>query len=298
MSATSTKHALENLKPTDLPTPPQAEIRIVQACSDDNVTSKELATLISSDPVITAELLRMVNSAFYGLSREVSTINHAVTILGQRALRNLALCLSLRDALKDDYIHGFKIEEYWEDALRRAVAARFLGKLSKLDHDECFTIGLLQDFGMLAVFHTQPELNNLWVSYRKLDPEARYKRELEDFGITHDKAGLMLGCAWELPQELISAMAYHHHGDYKNMKPQDLAYCKIALCSDWIASIFTAEDKASTLKNCKKLLKNIFKLSGSDCDDMLMTVADEVTEAAQALGLNVPATVKYEDVMR
>jgi len=298
MSVAKTQHALENLKPTDLPTPPQAEIRIVQACSDENVTSKQLATLISSDPVITAELLRMVNSAFYGLSREVSTINHAVTILGQRALRNLALCLSVRDALKDDYIHGFKIEEYWEDALRRAVTARALGKIAKLDHDECFTIGLLQDFGMLAVFHTQPELSHLWEAYRKIDPEQRYKLEQKDFGITHDKAGLMLGCAWELPQELISAMAYHHHGDYKNMKPQDLAYCKIALCADWVAAVFTAEEKADTLKSCKKLLKNIFKISEDDSDSLLSSIADEVSEAAKALGLNVPSSIKYEDVMR
>ncbi len=297
MSAASTLHTLENLKPTDLPTPPQAEIRIVQACSDENVTSKELTALISSDPVITAELLRMVNSAFYGLSREVSTINHAVTILGQRALRNLALCLSVRDALKDDYLCNFNIEEYWEDALRRAIAARFLGQTAKLDHDECFTIGLLQDFGMLAVFHTQPDSSNLWETYRKLDPEARYKKEQKDFGVSHDKAGLMLGSAWELPQELISAMAYHHHGDYKNMKPQDLAYCKIALCSDWVAAVFTAEDKVGTLKSCKKLLKNIFKISEKDCDDMLTQVADDVEEAAKALGLNVPPSVKYEDVM-
>ena len=95
----------------------------------------------------------------------------------------------------------------------------------------------------------------------------------------------------------MGAMSYHHHGDYKNMKPQDLAYCKIALCSDWVAAVFTAEDKTGTLKNCKKLLRNIFKISNKDCDDMLTQVADDVAEAAKTLGLNVPSTIKYEDVM-
>ena len=290
--------SLQGIKPTDLPSPPQAEIRIVQACSDGNVTSKQLAALISSDPVITAELLRIVNSAFYGLSREVHTINHAVTILGQRALRNLALCLSVRDALKADYTQGFNVEEYWEDALRRAVSARLLGKRAKLDHDECFTIGLLQDLGLLAVFHTLKDGNSQWEHFRKLDPETRYKEEKKVFGITHDNAGLMLGCAWDLPQELITAIAYHHHGNYKEMKPQDLAYCKISLCADWMSSVFTSADKKKSLTSCKKLLRNILKISNDECDEMLSIVATEVGEAAKALGLNVVTKINYEDVMR
>ncbi len=117
-SSSNTAPVTIGIKPTDLPAPPQAEIQIAKACADPDVTSQQLAKLIGSDPVLTAELLRIVNSPFYGVQREISTIAHAVTILGQRALRNLALCLSVRDAMKPESVVGLDLLSYWEDGLR------------------------------------------------------------------------------------------------------------------------------------------------------------------------------------
>ena len=159
---------LKTIQPSDLPAPPEATARIVRACSDSDVGAHQLARIVSSDPVLTAEILRTVNSAFFGLSRPVKSAAQAVTVMGNRALRNLALCLAVRDAVKPGSIHDFDIMDYWEDALRRAVAARCLSHDVGVDPDEAFTIGLLQDFGMLALLYAQPHKGSVWHGLSRL----------------------------------------------------------------------------------------------------------------------------------
>lgn len=150
------------VRPSDLPAPPKDAIRIVQACSRAGIDSRDLGQIVANDPVLTAELLRVANSAFFGLVSQVKSVARAVTVLGNRALRNLVLCISMRDALRADSIRGFDIDAYWEDALRRAVSARSLAALAGLDADECFTVGLLQDFGLLVMLYLMPDQVERW----------------------------------------------------------------------------------------------------------------------------------------
>jgi HD-like signal output (HDOD) protein len=85
--------SLSNLKPSDLPTPPEAALQIMRACSREEVSQKEVSDLVSKDPVITMELLRIVNTPLFGMPKKVKSISHAVNLIGRRALRNMALCM-------------------------------------------------------------------------------------------------------------------------------------------------------------------------------------------------------------
>jgi sigma-B regulation protein RsbU (phosphoserine phosphatase) len=98
----------------------------MRACSRDDCSNADLGTLAARDSALTAETLRIVNSAWFGFREEVRTVAHAAVILGQRALRNLVLCIAVRDALKGTQIANFDTEQFAEDCLRRAVAARVL----------------------------------------------------------------------------------------------------------------------------------------------------------------------------
>ena len=100
------------VRPSDLPAPPKDAIRIVQACANRRIDSRDLAQLVANDPVLTAELLRVANSAFFGLVSQVKSVARAVTVLGNRALRNVVLCIAMRDALRKDSIPGFDIDAY------------------------------------------------------------------------------------------------------------------------------------------------------------------------------------------
>ncbi|MFT5429951.1 MAG: diguanylate cyclase (GGDEF)-like protein [Myxococcota bacterium] len=294
----STKVRIKSLKPSDLPAPPQAAARIIQACSDSDISAQQLAKIVASDPVLTAELLRTVNSAFFGLSREVKTAGHAVTVLGNRALRNLALCLAVRDALGPESIPGFDMTDFWEDALRRAVAAKILGKAVGFDPDEAFTIGLLQDFGMLALLCAVPSKSHLFTAMRQMMPEDRRQHEQQHFGITHDKVGLMLARKWALPAGLALPMACHHSLDAEGLPEHHRMACRIALCADLMSAVFSAEDKKTALERCRVVVGDQTSLPVEKIDALLDAIPSNVEDAAQSLGLRVQEQCDFEHIMR
>lgn len=287
------------IKPSDLPRPPKAALRVVQACANPEVTARELTSLVSADPGLTAELLRLVNSAYFGFAREIGSIPRAIAIIGQRALRNQVLCLAVRDALRASTIPGLDTASYMDDTLRRAVSARCLGEVSGLDLDECFTLGLLQDFGMLALFYAQPQQAGNWPALRLLNPEQRHAREAAEFGITHDRVGLDLARAWQLPEELARAVAGHHGGESQpasGTEPSPLT-C-VARAADWMTAVFSAEDKAAALKGCKSVLEACYQMDGAACEGLLEQVGSTLDEAAKGLGMRVSAAVSFDEVMR
>jgi phosphoserine phosphatase RsbU/P len=286
------------VRPSDLPAPPKDAIRIVQACSRNGIDSRDLAGIVANDPLLTAELLRVANSAFFGLVSQVRSVARAVTVLGNRALRNLVLCISMRDALRADSIPGFDIDAYWEDALRRAVSARCLAPLAGLDADECFTAGLLQDFGMLVMLYLKPEQVGHWEQLAVADPEARRDLELDLFQTTHDEVGLTLATSWDLPPDLAAAMGYHHDGPPADATPQDIILCRVAACADWMAAVYRSDDKRLAIQRARSLLKENFDAEPEQTDYLLQSVSESLAEAASAMGMRVGEQVQFESVMR
>lgn len=284
------------LKPTDLPAPPQEAIGIVHACSKPDITSKRLAELVTHNAVLTAELLRIVNSAFFGFRAKATSAAHAVTLLGQRALRNLALCVAMRDALRADAIPGLDMAEYWEQALRRAVAARCLARAAGLNAEDGFTAGLLQDFGLLVMLFVEPDRAGDWPELSRADPEERHALEQTLFGATHDRIGATLAAAWELPKELREVME-RHHSPLLTAHAED-ALCRVAHCADWMAAVFTAGDKRPVIRRCRQLLAEQFGLAAERADDLLDEVSQELGAAGAALGLHVGAQLALADVLR
>ena len=106
-----------------------------------------------------------------------------MSILGNRALRNYVLCIAVREALSADALHGNDTVPFWWASLHRGVAARMLGEQRGLDVGQCFTVGLLLDIGLAALFHTRPDLAGEWEDFLRADPDARLRREQETFGI-------------------------------------------------------------------------------------------------------------------
>jgi serine phosphatase RsbU (regulator of sigma subunit) len=286
------------VRPSDLPAPPKDAIRIVQACANRRIDSRDLAQLVANDPVLTAELLRVANSAFFGLVSQVKSVARAVTVLGNRALRNVVLCISMRDALRKDSIPGFDIDAYWEDALWRAVSARSLAGLAHLDADECFTAGLLQDFGLLVMLYLKPEQVQHWDLLASATPESRRDLEIDLFQCAHDEVGLTLATSWGLPPDLALAMGYHHDGPPQDAEVQDIQLCKVAACADWMAAVYRCGNKRVAVQRARDLLKEHFEASPEQVDYLLQKVTESVSEAATAMGMRVGEQLPFEEVLR
>ncbi len=283
--------------PADLPSPSPAVLQIIRACSRQEITSRQLSRLVSMDAVLTAALLRIVNSAYFGFAEKIKTIPHAVTIIGTRSLRNLVLCISVRDALRAKTIPGFDRAAYTDDVLRRAVCARCLGTTQGLDGDECFTLGLLQDFGLLALCYVLPEHAGRYAELRCASPEGRYHLETNYFGTTHDRVGQALASAWGLPEEFATAIGCHHWSEMQNSSPER-KLARIALCADWMTAVFTATAKHATLADCQQHLQASFGMDATACEQLLERASELVEQAAADLGMHLHEHISFEHVMR
>jgi serine phosphatase RsbU (regulator of sigma subunit) len=285
-----------NINPSDLPSPPQATLNIVHACADESVSNKQLSELVISDLTLTAELLRLVNSSFFALGTEVSSINKAINIIGHRTLRNMALCIAVRDAINSDIFADFDTDSYWRDSLLRAVSARHIGSNLKFDADDCFTAGLLQDFGIMVLFHLNTDKMQQWSSLRVKTPQERYQAEHEMFGYTHDQVMEVLGKIWSLPNDLTDAISNHHNCvESENSKPQ---LCNILHCADWIAAIFSSENNSDVLAESMEIIENLLHMPSAEVDELLKKIPEQVTQASNALGLHIKVDLDFENVMR
>ena len=289
---------MQGLKPSDLPTPPQAAILIMRACTRDRADSKELGKLASNDPVLTTELLRVVNTAFFGsVSNQITSIPRTVTVLGQRTLRNLTLCVAVRDSVKEGSIPGFNVAQFWEDSIRRAVAARIVGQKLNIDHEECFTAGLLQDFGLLALYYVYPEKAESWLQLRELDPDCRLQAEQDLFGTTHNEVGNLLAETWALPEAIATAISEHHATEHLHPN-QEHRVATVLHCADWINSIFISKDRNAVFQKATHISTELLSITPQHLEELLETIPIEVTAAGQALGLNITKQEEFIQILK
>ena len=148
---------LDRLKSSpQLPTLPAIAIQVLELTRKENVNITEIADLIANDPALSTKILKTVNSPFYGLPKQVSTISHALVILGLQAVKTLALGFSLLTNLKSDSgggtEGGFDYLQFWKRSIYSAVAGKLLArKLSIVQQEEAFLCGLLADIGILVL---------------------------------------------------------------------------------------------------------------------------------------------------
>jgi len=186
-----------------LPTLPHILLRTIELCSRPDKGLKEIAGLISQDPALSERVLRLVNSAYFGLKQKISTIAEGLLLLGQDAVKNIAISSSVYQVFQGPPArHGLNLKNFWWHSLRCAVTARLLAvKTAYPSADEAFLAGLLHDIGKIL----------LWSSFRKEYSAAGTLPAVErHLGLTHAEAGAWLVGRWELASFLADAVRYHH----------------------------------------------------------------------------------------
>jgi len=284
-----------DLKPSDLPSPPEAALRIVRACSQGDVANAELSRIAGSDPVLTAELLRVANSSFFGVGHEIRSLTRAITVLGHATLRNLALCLAVRESVRSAAA-GIGGDAFWEDALIRGAGARLTGQSQRLNPDECFTAGILQDFGMYVMLHLNPARAAGWEEIRVLDPDARRAVEYQWFGAAHDDVNRLLAHAWDLPPELGRALGSHHHCDDDDVIDTS-TLARVLYLADWMAAVFRGRDKGGAIRRYREIAERYFGCGERTAGEWLAAVPVQVDAAARALGLALPSDLDFDRVL-
>jgi len=192
-----------------LPTLPAVLSRIMATTADPNASALDLSRHVASDQSLTATLLKLVNSAYYGHYRQIDSITTAIVMLGFHEVRNLALAATAFRTFPKGH-PDFDRSQLWRHSLATAMAAESLSKMVSAPTGGCFVSGLLHDIGKVALDVVHPRLFR--DAAHQARAEARFIREteLEVLGLTHAEAGGILAERWDLPHAVVEAVRYHH----------------------------------------------------------------------------------------
>ena len=195
----------------DLPTFPLVIRKLMEVAEDSRSSSRDLAQVMETDQGLCTKVLRLVNSAFYSFSKPVSSLQHAVTLLGYNSIRSLAMSVSVKGIFQDK--SDFGQEPFWEHSLVTAIGAKLLGEKNGFPFkDDLFTAGLLHDIGILLEARYFPEeLSRVVEAVRT--GRTFVEAELETLGVAHTRIGAWLAERWNLPSGLREPIGRHHDSD-------------------------------------------------------------------------------------
>ncbi len=194
------------------PALPSIVSKVLAITADPESSANNLMEAILPDQSMCAAILKVANSAFYGLPREISTIEKAIVVLGQEEIRNIIIGKAIFSSfpkMKEE--HRAQIALFWEHAFTCGLAAKIMAPQFGLSSSELFIAGLIHDIGKLAMLMTFPDsyplLHDLSTQY--CSPGTA--EEKADFSISHDMVGLQLADRWLLPRQLVMAIGFHHN---------------------------------------------------------------------------------------
>jgi putative nucleotidyltransferase with HDIG domain len=185
--------------------------RAIQLAEDERSAAMDLATVLSSDQALTARLLRLSNSAYYGYARRISNVREAVILLGMRTVRSVAITSGIIDAMRVPDAGSFQQDLFWAHSVCVGLVAETIARETKAARPEdAFTAGVLHDVGKLAMIITEPERFAEVLDLTEHENMRYRDAEYAVFGVTHQQVGGRLAERWKFPEALVNAVKSHH----------------------------------------------------------------------------------------
>ncbi len=197
----------------ELPPLPAVAARVMGMADEERTSAMDLAQVLATDQALTAKLIRISNSAYYGFARRVSTVREAVVMLGFKQVRQVAVGASLMSTFKQQQRPDdpFNIDLFWGHSVAVAVTAEALTKKTRVARPEDgFTAGILHDIGRLVLRQTMPDEFYEAVRMACNTGMPLHLAEIKLTGYAHDDVGGALGERWKFPPHLIDAVRCHH----------------------------------------------------------------------------------------
>ncbi|MCA8950026.1 MAG: HDOD domain-containing protein [Planctomycetes bacterium] len=200
----------------ELPTMPEVLVKLNEFLADPDATAADVAEVISKDPAVATNILRIVNSPYYGLRSRVSSLSHAVSVMGFAVTKKVALKAAVFTTFgkQREQVQHFDPAGFWKHAIFTGVAARTLGANSTVLADtfgeDLYIAGLLHDIGKIILLE---RIGERYLTMLRRSVAARRSEldvEQEEFGFTHADVGSVLAIKWFLPEDLSIAIRYHH----------------------------------------------------------------------------------------
>lgn len=280
-----------------LPSLPAIAMQVLELAQKADVDIAEIARIISKDPALSGKILRTVNSSFYGRSQHVSTISHALVILGLQSVKTLVLGFSLVSNLTKNKSNGFKHITYWRRSIYSATAARAIAlKAGIVQQEEAFLAALLQDIGMLVLDQV------LGDEYGAVYSKATTHQDLAAveaaaIGADHAEVAGVIAEMWKLPPVLCVPVSQHHvPAEVKD--PALRKITEVVNLSGQCADVFVDAEPAVAIKAVRAASLSYFEMSPADVDILLDEVGRKTKEVASLFEINIGAAVQYEAILK
>ena len=196
-----------------VPSLPCLYFQIIKELQSSDASIERIAEIISRDVGMTAKLLQMVNSAFFGLRRRISSAADAVQVLGVDRIRSLSLGLHAFSCFSCSTFAGFSFDQFWKHSLQTAMLAKQIIEIETNDRamaEEAFNAGMLHDLGKLALLSNFPAESRRLLNENAASTKSLGEAEEKTFGSSHAEIGAYLLGLWGLPSSIIEAVAFHH----------------------------------------------------------------------------------------
>lgn len=236
------KKVIGNIR--NLPTPPIVFEQIQKVLNNPDTSVGDVASILSEDPAMSVKVLKLTNSAFYGLQREIDSVKHAVMIIGLEAVRNLVLSASVLNMFKANEGNKEYHETFWRHSLSAAFACRLVAKNFRrgeiFNPDPAFSTGLIHDIGkMIICCFMQDEHEKIVAAMAENPDKSEYQIESQILGFDHAQLGRELALNWKLPDRMADAIGFHHNPTAPN-DSEDFAY--LISLGDYVAHMSTIAD--------------------------------------------------------
>lgn len=200
-----------------MPAFPKSVRQVLALASDTGSSPSDLVDVIKHDPIFTLRILKVVNSPFIGLRRQITSIHQAGVYLGLNTLKNIALGLAAIGILPRKNKADFDMNNFWLHSIAVAIVSRKLGELMMIgdeEREDYFSAGLLHDIGKGVLAMYFPEEFRRALGKTRRSEMHLFEAEREIMGMDHAVIGSMLAEKWALPQTLVDCIKLHHAGEH------------------------------------------------------------------------------------
>jgi len=266
-----------------IPPFPKVAQKVLQLIADPDVSTRDLAEVIKYDPTVTANVLKICNSAYFGLQRKISSLDEGLIFIGHDILKDIIITSSSTDFYKGNTGEGYQLEE--GDLWKHSVAAGIMGKLlvryvKGVEPGAAYTAALLHDIGKLILSRFVADDFNKIILKVTQENCSFVEAEKESLGITHAELGGLILKQWEFSGDLIRAVAGHHDPDALSKEPLTALVCLSNVLVISLGIGVGADGLATKLQG--EVLRS-FGISNADLDLLMADLIGELEKAQELL---------------
>ena len=258
--------------------------KVLEICNDPAISPNDLNRVISLDPVLTGKVLNLINSAYYALPHQITSLTRAIIMIGINTVKNLALSTAVLDSIgrDEESFQAFSMDDFWTHSLCVGVAAKLLAGIKNVpvaEREEYFVAGLLHDLGKIPLNNCFDKEYALALELSEKKAVSLIKAELEVCDMDHGIVGEMIADKWQLNSSMTNAMRHHHEPERAGDENRQLV--GIVAIANTYANIFHIGFSGDAFSEDQEIfdLMEQLQIDKETLFDLRQTVIEEIEKA-------------------